>query len=164
MKNIMQVSPFGQEQDKIYMVQALECAGQAFAQDEVPIGAIIVDPQGVVVARAYNQVEGQHTQRAHAEMLAVEEAGKKLGDWRLDGYWLYVTLEPCSMCMHFMMLSRLGGIVYGADSPLFGYRLDNSASLRVYKRDIVEIVGGVCAQESADLLKQFFRKRRIDGG
>ena len=145
------------------MKQALTQARRALARDEVPIGAIVVDPQGKVVARGYNQVEKRGCQTAHAEVLALQEACKKLGDWRLDGHWVYVTLEPCSMCFSLMKLCRIAGVVYGAESPLFGYHLDKDAGLRVYNRNAVQIVAGVCAEKSVSLLKRFFKSKRKKG-
>lgn len=103
------------------MKAAISEALKALAKEEVPIGAVIVNKDGHIIARAHNLTEHKHTQAAHAEMLAIEKAGKKIGDWRLEGCWLYVTLEPCAMCYNLAVLSRLDGIVYGAESPLFGY-------------------------------------------
>ena len=151
---------FGAEKDHAFMQQALLEAHKAYEIDEVPIGAIIVNAEGVIVARAHNSVERDCTQRAHAESLAIELAGKTLGDWRLNGYWLYVTLEPCSMCMGLITLSRLSGVVYGASSPLFGFSLDKQDDLWVYKRDAFSIIEGVKCEESANLLKQFFHDKR----
>jgi tRNA(adenine34) deaminase len=83
-----------------------------------------------------------------------------LNDWRLSDYWLYVTLEPCSMCMGLIKLSRLAGVVYGASSPLFGFHLDNQEDLWVYKKDTFSIIEGVRCNEAADVLKDFFHKKR----
>ncbi len=147
------------------MSKALREAYKAFEKDEVPIGAVVVSSEGDIIARAYNQVEWKHTQRAHAESLTIEKAGTKIGDWRLNGYWLYVTLEPCLMCMSLIQLSRLAGVVYAAASPLFGFRLDKFEDLRVYKKGVPEIIDGVGEQESSALLKKFFQlKRKQKGG
>lgn len=151
---------FGKEKDLFFMQQALEQAQLADDIDEVPIGAVVVNAEGFIVAQAHNSVERDCTQRAHAESLAIETAGKKLGDWRLNNCWLYVTLEPCSMCMGLIKLSRLAGVVYAAPSPLFGFRLDNRDDLWVYKRDAFSIVEGVKGEESAALLKKFFHNKR----
>ncbi len=159
----MKTSIFGADQDKYFMGKALIEARKAYAKDEVPIGAVIVGPEGTIVARAYNRVESAHTQCAHAEVQAIQKAGKKRGDWRLDGHWLYVTLEPCTMCMGLIFLSRLSGVVYGADSPLFGYRLDKVGTSRVYKKDALVVIKGVGVQESAKLLKHFFQGKRKKG-
>ncbi|GMU19679.1 MAG: tRNA-specific adenosine deaminase [Candidatus Babeliales bacterium] len=145
-----------------YMRLALTQAEQAFTKDEVPVGAIIVAPEGHILAQAYNQTETLHSQTAHAEMLAIAHAGQILGDWRLEDCWLYVTLEPCAMCMNAILISRFAGLVYGASSPLFGYlKVDKEGSSWLYKRDALTIVDGICEQEAQQLLKQFFKKKRV---
>ena len=153
-------SPFGLEQDTVFMRRALQEAQKAFDCDEVPIGAIVVNAQGAVVASGYNEVERLHSQTAHAECRAIERAGQALLDWRLEGCWIYVTLEPCSLCMNLIVLSRLAGVVFGAQSPLFGYHLDNALSIELYKKSTLAIVSGVCQAEAKELLKQFFTKKR----
>ena len=151
---------FGKDRDEAFMQEALIEARKASVIDEVPIGAVVVNAEGIIVARAHNSVERDCTQRAHAESLAIELAGQALGDWRLNDCWLYVTLEPCSMCMGLIKLSRLAGVVYGAPSPLFGFRLDNQEDLWVYKRDVFSIIEGIKRDEAADLLKDFFHNKR----
>ena len=151
---------FGAEKDRFFMQEALAQAECAAAIDEVPIGAILVNSQAKIVGRGYNSVERDRTQRSHAECVAIEQASKALGDWRLPGHWLYVTLEPCTMCMGLIKLSRLDGVVYGADSPLFGFRLDNQQDLWVYKKDAFSIIEGVEKEASIALLKNFFHKKR----
>lgn len=146
------------------MQEALAQAKLAYEIDEVPIGAIVVNSEGDIIARAYNVVERDCTQRSHAESLAIEYAAKGLGDWRLDGCWLYVTLEPCSMCMGLTKLSRLAGVVYGASSPLFGFSLDNEQDLWLYKKGIISIVEGIGGDQAAQLLKNFFHKKRKKSG
>lgn len=151
---------FGKEKDEFLMGQALEQAHKAYECNEVPIGAIIADRDGTIVARAYNMVEQEHSQRAHAESLAIEQVNKAIGDWRLNDHWIFVTLEPCSMCMALIKLSRFAGVVYGAASPLFGFSLDNNEDLSVYKRDAFSIIDGIKAEESAVILKKFFHYKR----
>ncbi len=109
--------------DQKYMKMALAQAKKAFAADEVPIGAIVVDSEGQVMGRGYNQVEKKHLQTAHAEVIAISRACKKVGDWRLNDCTLYVTLEPCTICMGLVGLSRVKRVVFGAQSTLFGYQL-----------------------------------------
>ncbi len=157
-------SVFGAERDSHYMKLALTQAKKAFMSDEVPVGAVIVDQQGNVISRAYNVVEKRSTQAAHAEVLAIAKAGKALGDWRLLQCWLYVTLEPCSMCMNLSVLSRLQGVVFGARSPLFGYGLDKNTASSLYNGDALRVVEGVCSQDSSQLLKQFFQQKRNASG
>lgn len=151
---------FGLKKDREYMSCALLQAHKAYMRNEIPVGAVIVDQNGIIVARGYNLVEKKQTQCAHAEVRAIMSANKKIGDWRLTNCWLYVTLEPCVMCMGLIMLSRLSGVVYGANSPLFGFHLDTQLSCQVYKSSAPIIVSRVCEKESMDLLKQFFKKRR----
>jgi len=143
-----------------FMYIALQQAKKALAAQEVPIGAVVVDGNGVILARAFNTVERQKYQGAHAEMRAIAKACKKKGDWRLSDCWLYVTLEPCAMCMHLSILSRLRGLVYGAASPVFGYHLDNELSFQLYKKRALEIIPGVQAAQAAQLLKHFFTIKR----
>lgn len=142
------------------MHKALNEAKKAFNKDEVPIGAIVIDAQGKIIGRGYNLVEHKKQQIAHAEIRAITQACKKQKDWRLDGCWIYVTLEPCAMCMNLILLSRLEGLVFGASSPIFGFELDNQGPLQIYRRNKIQIIKGVLAQESSLLLKEFFIKKR----
>ncbi len=156
----MKASIFGKKKDIYFMQEALKQAQKAAEKDEVPIGAVIVNKNGQIIARGYNQVEKKHTQTAHAEMTAITKAGKKMDDWRLENCWIYITLEPCAMCMVLIRLSRMKGVVFGADSPLFGYRLDKMLQLPVYKKDTFIVITGVLSNEAAILLKKFFKKKR----
>ncbi|HSC24728.1 MAG TPA: nucleoside deaminase [Candidatus Babeliales bacterium] len=153
-------SIFGREKDIFFMHAALDQARRAYEINEVPIGAVVVNNEGAIIARAYNTVERDCTQRAHAENLAIEIAGKHCNDWRLSGHWLYVTLEPCSMCMGLIKLSRLAGVVYGAQSPLFGFHRDNEEQNWLIKKNNFLIIEGVAAEETAALLKDFFYSKR----
>ena len=144
-----------------YMQKALEQAWRAFEVDEVPIGAIIVDAQGAIIARAYNHVQKGCSQTEHAELRVIAKAGKKQGDWRLEGCWIYVTLQPCAMCMNAIMLSRLAGLVYGPKSPLFGYgTITSELGPLVYKTDTLAIIDGICQEKSIELLQKFFKQKR----
>lgn len=153
-------APYGEDRDIFYMNEALNLARKAFSCGEVPIGAIVVDPDGTIIGRGYNQVEKKKTQAAHAEIIALSRAGKKSGDWRLTGCWVFVTLEPCSMCMNLIAASRCKGVVFGAKSPLFGYQLDKQGVFQLYKENVVETVAGLGAEDSVQLLKKFFEGRR----
>lgn len=153
-------SIFGTQQDIFFMSLALKQAQKALHNQEIPVGAIVVDGNGMVLSRAMNSVEKSHTQQAHAESLAITKAGKKISDWRLEGCWVYVTLEPCAMCMQLMLLSRVSGVVFGALSPLFGYHLDNSLAIQLYKKRTLTIIQGVSQEEAKILLKQFFKDKR----
>lgn len=154
-------SKFGLEFDEKMMQEALVSADEARSHNEVPIGALVVDSSGDIIGRAFNKVESMHSQAYHAEVTALSEAGKARNTWRLEGCWLYVTLEPCSMCMALARLSRIEGIVFGATSPIFGYRLDNTVGYQLYKDDTIVIIEGIRSKESADLLRAFFKERRI---
>ena len=156
------------QQHEYYMQKALMQASVAFRRNEVPIGAVIVDAKGKILARAHNKIEQQGCQTAHAEVLAIQSACKKSGDWRLDGCWLYVTLEPCLMCYGLIHLSRLAGVCYAADSPLFGYGLVKHQKVKdvVAKYAKVAVQAGLKEQESVAMLKAFFkraRKRKKEG-
>lgn len=142
---------------------ALDEARQAFAEDEVPIGAIVTY-EGRVIAAAHNQREQLHDPTAHAEMIAITQAAAARGDWRLERCVLYVTLEPCPMCAGAILQSRLPTVVYGAADPKAGavqtlFRLldDNRLNHRA------NVVAGVLAIEAGELLTQFFRKQRALG-
>lgn len=149
--------------DEQYMDQALVLAQQAFAIDEVPIGALIVNSQGRIIGSGFNRVESERCQLAHAELRALREATDAQGDWRLEGCTVYVTLEPCSMCYHALRLSRVKKIVFGADSPLFGFHLDKDSFISVYNLDAILTVQGVRKQECQELLKRFFQQKRGNG-
>lgn len=159
----MNASIFGREKDEQFMAEALKLANKAYDRDEVPIGAVVVSANGTIIGRGYNNVEHAHSQIAHAEVSAVEQASQAIGDWRLNDCWLYVTLEPCTMCMGLIRLSRLAGVVYAAASPLFGFRLDNTEGLSVYKKDAFAIIEGIRAEESVALLQKFFQQKRKSG-
>lgn len=157
----IQSTPFGIKEDVRFMGLALKQAHKALAAQEVPVGAVVVDEQGLTIGKAYNAVETKKTQIAHAEMRALTKAAQKRGDWRLNGCWLYVTLEPCAMCIGLIQLSRLEGIVFGASSPLFGFQLDNNDGVPIYKKKVIQVIPGIFAEESAHILKQFFQKKRM---
>ena len=145
--------------DDFGMMHALVQAGKAFDCDEVPIGAVIVDKDGKIIARAYNQVEKKKSQLAHAELQVLDKVTKKMQRWRLSDLTIYVTLQPCVMCMGALILSRIGKIVYAAKSPLFGCNLDKLDWFGIYKDSLppVEFQERV---ESIKLLKDFFIKKR----
>jgi len=146
-----------------FMNSALQQARKALESDEVPIGAVVVDESGNIIAKAYNMMHGKKCQTEHAEVRAIKKACKKIGDWRLDGCRIYVTLEPCVMCYGLIKLCRISTLVYGAESPLFGYRLDKDVDHAVYKNDTMEIVSGVLKNEAIDILRVFFKKKRKKG-
>jgi tRNA(adenine34) deaminase len=143
------------------MQQALDCAREAERLGEVPVGAVIVDAAGAVLARAANSPIAREDPTAHAEILALRAAGRALGNYRLPGCVLYVTLEPCAMCVGASIHARLARIVYAAPDPktgACGSVFDLASSAKLNHR--IEVGGGVLAEESAALLKQFFAARR----
>ena len=134
------------------------------AQD-VPVGAVILDEAGTVVARARNRREVDRDPTAHAEMLAIRQAAAAVGSWRLTGLTLVVTLEPCTMCAGAVTVARLARVVYGAEDPkggAVGSLWDVLRDTRLNHRP--EVIGGVLAAECGDLLRDFFAARRADAG
>jgi tRNA(adenine34) deaminase len=143
-----------------YMRRALAEAEQALAELEVPIGAVIVQADRVIAA-AHNQREMLHDPTAHAEMIAITQAASNLGDWRLEGCTLYVTLEPCIMCCGAILQARVPVVVYGATDPkagavhtLFHLLSDERLNHRC------QIVPGVLAPECGEILTRFFQAQR----
>ena len=142
------------------MRSALEEAGLAFSEGEVPVGAVLLSPQGDVLARTHNRREALQDPTAHAEVIAMREGAKKEGAWRLSGATLYVTKEPCVMCAGTMINARLARLVYGCDDPkggalsLFGLLADERLN------HCVAVTRGVLADECASVLKRFFEERR----
>ena len=141
---------------------ALGLAQDAAEAGEAPIGAVLVDPAtGAVVASARNASIVGHDPTAHAEILALRAAGQALGNYRLTGLTLYVTLEPCAMCAGAISHARIGRVVYGADDPKGGALRHGP---RLYEQPTVHwrptVEGGLLADESAALLRAFFRARR----
>ena len=148
------------DSDILWMEKALELARQASEKGEVPVGAILVKDD-TCVAAAHNLREQSGNPIAHAEMLVIQEASQKLGNWRLTDTTLYVTLEPCPMCAGAIVLARIPKVVFAADDPKAGaagtiYNIVQDDRLNHQ----VELVDGVCAEESSVLLKSFFKNRR----
>ncbi len=150
--------------DVWYMSHAIRLAQKSFALGEVPVGAIAVDEDGTIIARGYNQVEVKKSQLVHAEMQVLKKVIAKKNKWRLSKITVYVTLQPCMMCLGALILSRVDKIVYGAHSPLFGVALDKVEWFGIYKDSLPE-VQFLEDIRSAKLLKNFFaQKRRMKDG
>jgi len=150
----------GAGHDARFMSHALREAGRATHEEEVPVGAVLVRG-GRIVARAHNRSIHLHDPTAHAEVLALRRAAKKLGNYRLAGCDLYVTIEPCAMCAGAIIQARLRRVIFGASDPkagACGSALTVLNHTRVNHR--VEVVSGMLAEESARLLRDFFRPRR----
>lgn len=154
-------NPFHQ----LHMEMALEEALIAEAEDEVPIGCVIVDlERGQIVAQAHNQKEQLHDPTGHAEIIAITQAAAGRRSWRLDGCILYATLEPCPMCAGAIVQARIPAVVYGCTDPKAGachtlYQITNDTRLN----HRCQVVGGVLADRCAGLLSAFFAKKRALG-
>jgi len=141
------------------MLQALRLARKAAGEDEVPVGALIVR-EGRIIARAYNRRETLKSPTAHAELLAIQKAAKKLGGWRLPGCTLYVTLEPCPMCAGAIINARIPTVVYGAPDPKAG-ALGSVYDLAQGKLNHTpEVISGVLQKECGEVLSDYFKRKR----
>lgn len=146
--------------DEDYMRQALLLAAQAQQEGEVPVGAVVVK-EGEIIGRGYNAPISRHDPSAHAEMQALREAARHLGNYRLPGCELYVTLEPCMMCAGAIMHARIARVVYGAadfKTGVCGSVLDAFAELRLNHH--ASVISGVLAEECGATLSRFFAQRR----
>ncbi|MBQ8482964.1 MAG: nucleoside deaminase [Bacteroidales bacterium] len=143
------------EQDERYMKDALREAGMAAAEDEVPIGAVIVC-RGRIIGKGHNMTERLNDPTAHAEMIAITAATEAMGGKYLNDCTLYVTVEPCPMCAGALAWSQIGRVVYGASDPKRGFSMF-SPSLMHPK---TEVVSGVLAEECSDLVTEFFKNKR----
>ena len=146
--------------DMSFMLEALKEAKKAFQDDEVPVGAVIVD-QGRIIARGYNQVERLKDPTAHAEIIAITSAANYLGTKWLNQASLYVTIEPCSMCAGALVLARIKNLYFGASDPKTGAcgSVVNIANHKELNHR-VKVVAGILELECSSLLKEFFRKKR----
>jgi len=149
------------EIDELFMRMALEEARKAGERGEVPVGAVIIDENQNVLAVAGNNTIGESDPAGHAEMVAMRTAGKKIGNYRLLNTSIYVTIEPCVMCAGTMVHARIGRLTYGASDPKAGgvvscYQVGGDSKLNHQ----FNIEGGVLADECAELLTSFFKKKR----
>ena len=147
------------DEDILFMREAMALAKMAEEIDEVPVGALIVR-NGEIIAKAYNTRETSKCATHHAEILAIEEACRTLGGWRLPGCTLYVTMEPCCMCAGAIINARIPRVVYGAPDLRFGAfgSLINLAEIPLNHKP--EIVGGVLGEENVEILRSYFKKKR----
>jgi tRNA(adenine34) deaminase len=146
--------------DEFWMEEALRCAQRALEAGEVPVGAAVVC-EGRIVGRGWNRNIADTDPTAHAEIIALREAGETVGNHRLGGCELFVTIEPCAMCAGALVHARVKRLVYGADDPKAGavhsvMQVVNHGSLN----HTIEVRGGVLAGRSAEMLQTFFRSRR----
>ena len=146
---------------KSYMNIALQEAQDAAARGEVPVGAVVISPEGEVIARAGNRTREDNDPTAHAEMLAIREACARIGSERLGGCALYVTLEPCAMCAGAIAAARIGRLYYGASDPKSG---GVAQGARVFAHPqchhAPEVFDGIAEEDSAAMLTAFFATRR----
>lgn len=145
-----------------WLGHALTAARASLASGDVPVGAVVVDPRGEIVGTGWNVREAEGDPAGHAEVVALREAARHTGTWRLDGCTLAVTLEPCPMCAGALMLARVARIVFGAWDPKIGacgsvwdIPRDRRATHRA------EVVGGIREEECAGLLRDFFTEQRV---
>jgi len=152
---------FSSEDKKKYMELALEEANKALKQDEVPIGAIVVDPDGKVIGKGYNRRELDQDATQHAEMIAIREACKNIGLWRLIGCSLFVTLEPCPMCAGAIINSRIKDVYFGAMDPKAGAcgSVVDLFSVEKFNHH-PHVIRGLFQEKSSQMLKDFFREIR----
>ncbi len=147
-------------EDVAYMKQALGEAQKAFELDETPIGAVIV-MEGEIIATGYNRRNTDKNPLAHAEIIAINEAAGKIGDWRLEDCTLYITLEPCPMCAGAIVQARIPKVVFGARSPKAGFA---GSVINILQLDTlnhqVDIVEGVLEEQSSQILKKYFHNMR----
>ena len=146
--------------DELWMEEALRSAQRALEAGEVPVGAVVVS-NGIIVGRGWNRNLADQDPTAHAEVVALREAARNLGNYRMADCDLFATIEPCAMCAGALVLARIRRLVYGADDPKAGavhsvMAVVNHPSLN-HK---MEVQGGVLAGRSAEILQEFFRKRR----
>lgn len=147
--------------DDFFMGLALEEAKKGCELAEVPVGAVLTDASGNILARAHNKPVSQHDPTAHAEILAIRAAAALAGNYRLPETSIYVTLEPCAMCVGAMLHARVKRLVFGAADPKSGAAgsvIDLTAVTSFNHR--IEVTGGVRAEECAEILRSFFKKRR----
>lgn len=142
---------------------ALDQARLAAGADEVPVGAVIVSADGEVLAVAGNRTRRDHDPTAHAEILAIRQAALALGQERLEGCSLYVTLEPCAMCAGALVHARLARVIYGASDPKSG---GTAHGARVFSHPqahhVPEVISGICEEDCVEMLKVFFGKKRLN--
>lgn len=146
--------------DTDFMRRALELARRAAEDNEIPVGALLV-LDGAVISEGWNRPIADHDPTAHAEVVALRAGAQRLQNYRLGGSTLYVTLEPCAMCMGAVLNARVARVVFGAwdqKAGACGSVIDLSREPKLAHR--IDVFGGVCSEESATLLRQFFERRR----
>jgi tRNA(adenine34) deaminase len=147
--------------DEQFMGAALELAGEAQRRGEVPVGAVVV-LDGAVIGQGFNQPIGSHDPTAHAEMVALREAGRRTGNYRLTGATLYVTIEPCQMCVGAMIHARIARVVFGTREPKAGAI---ESAMRAHEHPSLnhrmDAIGGVLEDECRAVIQEFFKEKRV---
>ena len=155
-----------QREDEFFMHMALAQAEEAAALGEVPVGAVLIDADGQVIARGHNCPIKSHDPTAHAEIQAIRQAAREKSNYRLDGATLYVTLEPCTMCVGALVHARVRRVVFAASEPKAGAlqsaRALMDAETSGYFNHRFEWQGGVLENEASTMLSAFFKQRRLD--
>ncbi|MBQ4166026.1 MAG: tRNA adenosine(34) deaminase TadA [Oscillospiraceae bacterium] len=146
--------------DEEYMLKALELAEKAYALGEIPVGAVVVSPDGEIIGEGYNQREMLNSPIAHAEIIAIEQAAKRLSQWRLCGCTLYVTLEPCPMCAGAVMNSRIKRVVYGAFDDKNGACASVACLFEERFTHIPYVRSRVLISQCSEILTRFFKELR----
>ncbi|QER41989.1 nucleoside deaminase [Thermodesulfobacterium sp. TA1] len=149
------------EKDKIFMEEALKEAFKAFEEEEVPVGAVVVSPNGEIIGRGRNQILKQNDPTAHAEILAIKEACQRVGNFRLLGCKVYVTLEPCPMCAYALVLARIEELIFATKDEKTGacislYQITNDPRLN----HRIKVREGLLQEKAAELLRSFFKAKR----
>ena len=150
------------EADLKWMDHALQLAGRAAELDEVPVGAVVV-LDGRVIGEGWNQPISGHDPTAHAEIMALRDAAEKIGNYRLSGATLYVTIEPCTMCAGAIVHARIGRVVFGASEPKAGAVISNGQLFeQAWLNHWPEYTGGVSEQQCSLVISEFFKRRRAE--
>jgi tRNA(adenine34) deaminase len=149
------------EEEKKFMEEALKEAELAFEEDEVPVGAVIVSKDGKIIGRGRNQIIKHNDPTAHAEILAIREACKSIGNYRLTGCKMFVTLEPCAMCAYAIVLARLEEVIFSTEDPKTGAcgSIYNLLQEKNFNHQ-VKIKKGLFKEKASTLLKNFFKNKR----
>ena len=150
------------ESDLKWMDHALQLAGRAAALDEVPVGAVVV-LDGKVIGEGWNQPISGYDPTAHAEIMALRDAATRIGNYRLSGATLYVTIEPCTMCAGAIVHARIGRVVFGASEPKAGAVISNGQLFeQSWLNHWPEYTGGVSERQCSQIISEFFRRRRAE--
>ena len=148
--------------NKEYMIKALELAKRSLDSDDVPVGAIVVK-NGEIIGEGYNRREMDGDPTAHAEIIAIKQAAERLGSWHLDDCEIYITLEPCPMCAGAIINSRIKKVIFGAYEPKSGSASSDSVVnlFGLPYNHTPEVYGGICEKDCAQIITEFFKKRRV---